>query len=270
MRRLLIRPGGIGDCILSLPALECLRGGDTEVWVPTAVVPLIRFADRVESIAATGIDRMGLPGIDPPAALIERLRSFDSIVSWYGANREDFRGQVRDLRLPFQFLEALPPASEHIHAADFFLRQAGCNGVAVPRIDFPRVERDDVVVIHPFSGSKSKNWALDRFRALAKRLPLPVRWCAGPEESLDDAVRYENLWDLARWLAKARLYIGNDSGITHLAAAAGVPVAAIFGSSDPAIWGPRGEHVQIVRGKLDEMTVDQVLSASLVSLAEDQ
>jgi lipopolysaccharide heptosyltransferase III len=270
LRRLLIRPGGIGDCILSLPALECLTAGYTEVWVPTPVAPLIRFADRVESIAATGIDRMGLPGLDPPAALIERLRSFDSIVSWYGANREDFRGQIRHLRLPFQFLEALPPAGESAHAADFFLRQAGCNGVAVPRIDCPRAERENVAVIHPFSGGRSKNWPLDRFRELAKRLPLPVRWCAGPEESLDDAVRYENLWDLARWLAKARMYIGNDSGITHLAAAVRVPVVVIFGPSDPTIWGPRGEHVQNVRGKLDEITVDQVLDASVISLAEDQ
>src|SRR5438477_451412 len=124
--------------MLSLPALECLLAAYTEVWVPTSVAPLIRFADRVESIAATGIDRMGLPGIDPPAALLERLRSFDSIVSWYGANRDDFQAQAHDLRLTFRFFDALPPAGERIHAADFFLRQVSCNSVAVPRIDCPR------------------------------------------------------------------------------------------------------------------------------------
>ncbi len=59
MRRLLIRPGGIGDVITSLPALESLRAGYTEVWVPTALRPLVRFADRVESIADTGLDAVG-------------------------------------------------------------------------------------------------------------------------------------------------------------------------------------------------------------------
>ena len=79
MRRLLIRPGAIGDCILSLPALECLKAEYTEVWAPSPVVPLIRFADRVRSIASTGLDLVGLPGIEPPVEVIESLRSFDSI-----------------------------------------------------------------------------------------------------------------------------------------------------------------------------------------------
>jgi ADP-heptose:LPS heptosyltransferase len=41
------------------------------------------------------------------------------------------------------------------------------------------------------------------------------------------------------------LYVGNDSGITHLAAAVGTPVLALFGPTDPKIWGPRGAHVRI-------------------------
>ncbi len=87
-------------------------------------------------------------------------------------------------------------------------------------------------MIHPFSGSARKNWPLERFRELAARLAMPVRWCAGPEEALNDAVRFENLYDLACWLSSARVYIGNDSGLTHLAAAVGVPVVAIFGPTD--------------------------------------
>jgi heptosyltransferase-3 len=100
-------------------------------------------------------------------------------------------------------------------------------------------------VIHPFSGSARKNWPLDRFRELAARLPMPVKWCAGPEESLQDAVRFENLYELGCWLASARLYIGNDSGITHLAAAVGAPVVAIFVASDPVVWAPRGKLVRV-------------------------
>jgi len=258
-RRLIIRPGGIGDCILSLPAIEHLRADYTEVWAPSSIVPLIR-STQSGPISSTGIDLLALPGVEPPGGLIEKLRSFDSIVSWYGSNRAEFREQVRALGLPFQFLDALPEPGAKMHAADFFLRQAGGEGPAVPRIEIERGRPGDFAVIHPFSGSARKNWPLDRFREVAARLPIPVRWCAGPEEALDGAVRFENLYELACWLARARLYIGNDAGITHLAAAVGVPVVAIFGPTDPAVWGPRGDLVCVVSADaLDEVSVDNVV-----------
>jgi heptosyltransferase-3 len=272
VRRLIIRPGGIGDCILSLPALRHLQAEYTEVWVPSAVVPLIsdpliRFAEA-RSIAGTGIDLLGLAGVDPPARLIARLREFDSIVSWYGSNREEFRERTRELELPFQFLAALPDAGAKIHAADFFLRQAGGEGLAVPKIECERGGRGDFAVIHPFSGSARKNWPLERFREVARKLAPPVRWCAGPQEPLppelmSDATRFENLYELACWLASARVYIGNDSGITHLAAAVGTPVVAVFGGTDAAVWAPRGERMRVLSsGSLDGIAVDEVLEAA--------
>jgi heptosyltransferase-3 len=263
LRRLLIRPGAIGDCILSLPALECLKTDYTEVWVPSQVVPLIRFADCVRSIASTGLDLMGLPEIDPPAVLLGRLRGFDSIVSWYGSNREEFQASV--VGLPFEFFPAVPLSGESMHAADFFLKQAGCEGPAVPRIDCPRDCRRDFVAIHPFSGSARKNWPLERYQELARLLACPVEWCAGPEEQLDGAVRILDLYELACWLATARCYVGNDSGITHLAAAVGVPVVAIFGPTDPAVWAPRGENVRVVSGNLEAITVEQVSEVTVTS-----
>ena len=136
-----------------------------------------------------------------------------------------------------------------MHAADFFLSCAGGAGEAVPRIDAGAKSRGDFAVIHPFSGSARKNWPLNHFQELATRLPFPVRWCAGPDEVLEDAVRFESLWELARWLATARLYIGNDSGITHLAAAVGTPAVAVFIGSDPAVWAPRGARVEVVNGQ---------------------
>ena len=256
MRRLLIRPGAIGDCILSLPALQSLSEDYTEIWVPRPIVPLIRFADRVRAIADTGIDWIGVR--EAPEPLMRELRSFDEIVSWYGSNREEFREAVRMENLPFRFLRALPPGNSREHAADFFLREAGGCGMAIPRIDCPRGPRD-FAVMHPFSGTARKNWPLERFREVAGRLGMPVQWCAGPDEELEGAVRFDDLHGLACWLARARLYIGNDSGITHLAAAVGTPVIAIFGPTDPAVWGPRGDSVQIVSGRLDAITVEDVL-----------
>ncbi len=251
MRRLLIRPGGIGDFILSLPAMQCLYEAETEVWVATQNLPLARFASRADSILSTGLDLVGIPGVEPPARLIERLREFDSIISWYGTNRREFRDAVVAIGLPFRFFTALPEKESTMHATDFYLNQAeSVAGRCVPRL--PRIDcarRDEgFAVIHPFSGSAAKNWPLDRYRELAGRLAerMPVYWCAGPSEELEGAVRMEDLYQLASWLARARIYIGNDSGITHLAAAAGAPVVALFGPTDPSVWAPRGDHVRIV------------------------
>lgn len=242
-RRLIIRPGGIGDCILALPAMEHLASGAdyTEIWVPRPIVPLIRFGQRVRAISATGIDLLGLPDLPLDPALMDHLSSFDDIVSWYGANRPEFRALVMA-----EFQRALPPSDFCGHAADFFLRQVGAPPGMLPHIPVAPAERREALVIHPFSGGKMKNWPLENFRRVAASSPIEVDWCAGPEEELGGATRFENLLDLAAWLAGAAVYLGNDSGITHLAAAAGVPTVAIFTGSDPRVWAPRGPNVDVL------------------------
>jgi len=241
----------MGDFIVSLPALECLRADYLEVWAASPNVPLVRFANRARSIASTGLDLLGVT--EPPPRLLDELRAFDSIVSWYGANRPEFRDLVRQLGLPFTFFPALPKEGAAIHASDFYLAQArtiqDCASDGIPRIRC-ETPRAGFAVIHPFSGSARKNWPLEKFRALASRLErsMPVRWCAGPEDPpLTGAMHIDDLYELACWLASARLYIGNDSGVTHLAAAVATPVLALFGPTDPEVWAPRGANVRVAR-----------------------
>ncbi|MBV9224376.1 MAG: glycosyltransferase family 9 protein [Acidobacteriaceae bacterium] len=246
MRRLLIRPGAIGDCILSLPALAHLQADYTEVWVPSAVVSLIQFAHSVLSLASTGIDLLGIVDWEPDEKLRRTLRGFDEVVSWYGTNRPEFRAALESFGAPCQFYQALPPAEYTGHATDFFAQQVGAVLRLIPRIAVDARPRN-TIVIHPFSGSKRKNWPLSSYRELASRLPCSVEWTAGPEEELPEATRFSNLLDLARWIRGARLYIGNDSGITHLAAATGVPTLALFGPTAPEVWGPRGENITVLK-----------------------
>ncbi|MCX6620389.1 MAG: glycosyltransferase family 9 protein [Acidobacteria bacterium] len=257
-RRLVIRPGAIGDCLVSLPAIESLD--PAEVWISTPLVPLERFAEHTCSIQSSGIDLLGLADVRLPPSLLPRLRSFRSILSWYGSNRPEFRDAVSRLDLPFHFLPALPPASSGKHAVDFYLEQTQALRMRevdpVPSIQLRRLTRE-TIVIHPFSGSPRKNWPMEYFRELAARLPLPVEWCCSPEESLPGARQFDNLRELAEWIGGARLYVGNDSGISHLAAAVGTPSIVLFGATDPAIWSPRGGWVQVLRapgGRLDELT----------------
>jgi ADP-heptose:LPS heptosyltransferase len=243
--RLVIRPGAIGDFIVSLPAIEHLHAD--EVWTASAHVPLVRWGARARSIASTGLDLLGVA--EPDSALLDRLRGFDEIVSWYGSNRAGFRALVESLGLPFRFLDALPPDECALHAVDFYLRQTLAPEGAVPRIAVPVRERAGAV-IHPFSGSRRKNWPLDRYRELARRLAetMPVAWCCGPEDDLPEAgIRIPDLYELACRLAGARVFIGNDSGIAHLAAAVGTPVVVLFGPTDPRVWAPRGDKVSIVQ-----------------------
>ncbi len=271
MRRLLIRPGAIGDFIVSLPALEHLRSEYTEVWAAAASLPLARFASRARSIASTGLDLLGLPGVEPPPSLMAALASFDSIVSWYGANRADFRRTVAALGLPFQFHQALPDRAAGVHAADYSLLQVGGVPPAILRLACPAPSRREAVMIHPFSGSPKKNWPLERFRELTRRLAprVPVRWVAEPGSAAVDGIEWEppesDLFRLACRLAEARLYIGNDSGITHLAAASGTPVLALFGPGDPAVWGPRGERVDVVSSggrPVESISLEAALAAA--------
>ena len=239
-RRLLIRPGAIGDVILSLPALEAARAGYTEVWAPRPLLPLIRFADRTRALADTGLDLVGVV----EGARIPELETFESIYSWYGSNRPEFRDAVR--HLPFTFFPALPPPE------------------GIPRIAVPPQAPENIAVIHPFSSNLKKRWPLENFREVAARLDIPVKWCAGPEEDLpkehaEDAIRMDDLYQLACWISTASVYIGNDSGIAHLAAAVGIPVVAIFLASDPRVWAPRGPKVTV----LERPSVGEVIAAAL-------
>ena len=243
-RRLLIRPGAIGDFIVSLPAMEALRTEWTEVWCAGQNVPLARFADRAISIAAAGLDRLGFL---PAEEVTERLRSFDSIISWYGANNATFQALTLDtLKLNMTFLPALPEGGRH--ALEFYRKQAtglGAHDVArTPRLACPQVPRT-FAAIHPFASSARKQLPMQVFENAAERLArtMPVYWLRGPEDQLAKAVHIPDLYDLGCRLAGARVLVGNDSGIAHLAAAVGTPVLALFGGANPRHWAPRGPAV---------------------------
>jgi ADP-heptose:LPS heptosyltransferase len=171
----------------------------------------------------------------------------------------------------FRLFQALPPRGAGCHAVDFYLRQAGFDASettpAAPRIPVPNPENPPgrpVIAIQPFSGSPKKNWDLASFKTAARQLKeisgLSVEWCAGPEEELPGAQRFEGLDEVARWLSRASLYIGNDSGITHLAAACGVPSIAIFQASDAGVWSPRGPHIAVLQSPDVPQVVDTALA----------
>jgi heptosyltransferase-2 len=121
------------------------------------------------------------------------------------------------------------------------------------------------LAIHPGSGAPRKNWPADRFASLVERLTAdrPFLLVEGPADAeaaapalrLPSAVRARDLPPrvLGAVLARAGVYVGNDSGVSHLAAAWGAPVLALFGPTDPAQWAPVGPRVEVLRAKDETM-----------------
>ena len=261
MRRLLIRSGAVGDCLVALPVMEFMRADYVEVWLPSPVVSLVQFADQVVPLLSTGIDRAGI-GEPMSERLKQRLSGFDEIVSWYGTNRPEFRAEVAGVASRVHFFPALPPPGCGMHVTDFLAAQVGAPSGLKLRLRFENIIRRDSIVIHPFSGGMRKNWPLPAYRELADRLGCAVEWNAGPEEPFEDAVRFDNLRELSRWIAGACAYVGNDSGVTHLAAATGVPTLALFGPASSDVWLPRGDHVRVLKtDDLAALGVNAVLQA---------
>ncbi|HUI91563.1 MAG TPA: glycosyltransferase family 9 protein [Chitinivibrionales bacterium] len=114
------------------------------------------------------------------------------------------------------------------------------------------------ITLHPGSGSERKNWPADEFFALADKLRekgFRMVWIAGPAEtemsfpSTDAVVQNAALPLLVHILSNGSLYIGNDSGISHLAAACGGRCVVLFGPSDAGVWRPVGENIVIVKAR---------------------
>jgi len=176
-------------------------------------------------------------------------------------------------------LPSFPPEGGKVHVSEYLLqavRSAGIEGeyhfspllLSEDALTFARSfweehglkEAEGVLAIHPGSGSPRKNWNPENFARVANWASqrAKVLLISGPAQDGVEEVRralkeaspivVDNLplIHLAAILKVSTAYLGNDSGITHLAASLGLPAVAIFGPSDPAIWGPRGPAVRVL------------------------
>jgi heptosyltransferase-2 len=142
-----------------------------------------------------------------------------------------------------------------------------------------------VVAMHPGSGSEKKNWPLPNWielgdRLLASSFAGSIVVVTG-EADRAQAARLHSVWTNTRVgfvrnlplthlaaLLEQTIFVGHDSGISHLAAAAGAKCVLLFGPTNPEVWAPTGENVRVIRGtdhKLESISVDEVeLAVSLL------
>ena len=297
-RFLLLRGGAIGDFILTLPALRLVREHWPDAHIELIGYPHVAnlalaggLVDKVLSLDAAHIARLFSLRPDLPDDQKKYIRSFDVIISWL----HDPDGVVKENLLQAGARQVIygSPLVETGHAVDQLVKPletlALYGAGSAPLLEATPVQKalgrgfldamgleKDVVALHPGSGSPKKNWPVACFMELAARIaatgaamPLFVlgeadeavaRWIDANAGAIPQ-VRNLPLEQLAGVLACCSRYVGNDSGITHLAAALGLPVVALFGPTDPERWGPRGKSVHVLRGDLAAFAVDRVFAA---------
>ena len=299
---LILQPGAIGDCMLTLPLVgfmkECLGLGSVDILGHTeyiGILPGRTYADGIRSIDSVDLHRLfveaktfDLVDGDP---LINVFAGYPWIVTFLGKPNSDFEQNLiftancshsaEVITLPVK-----PPARFSAHVADFYIQEfAAQSGLALePRRVCPnevliRATEADIsrgrellketgvdgskmlVVVQPGCGGLEKCWYLDNYLAVAKELcqrGIEVVFLLGPaelERFSDSAIK--NICSVAKCVKELSLtqvlgllsctdrFIGNDCGITHLAAGLGVRTLAVFGPSDPEVYRPIGPAVAV-------------------------
>jgi ADP-heptose:LPS heptosyltransferase len=124
--------------------------------------------------------------------------------------------------------------------------------------------RGPLIAIHPGSGSSRKNWPIENWLAITSRLlDAESRYrfiLIGGEADEAQLAAFESAWrgapllvaralllpQLAAVIERCQLFLGHDSGISHLAAAVGAPTLLLFGPTDPAVWAPANSRVAVI------------------------
>jgi heptosyltransferase III len=267
---LLIRAGALGDVVLTLPAIQGLRDANQRLRIHVVGYPAIWEIAGSLIDAVTPIDHPRFAGLfsdTAPAELRGWLAGFDAAVAW----------TVRDPRLILHAagiptVHATPYPPPGVHAATWLLQSLDLpqDHASIARLVrqlasiFPPVTTSPphrTTFIHPGAGASWKRWPASRFARVADALAdggHAVSIIEGPADSEAVAemlhhvsrsypvIRAQSLPCLASMLARGTLYIGNDSGVTHLAAMAGTPTIALFGPTDPTSWAPLGD-VAVIR-----------------------
>lgn len=256
---MVIRLRSLGDCVLTTPALALLKRFRPDLSV--AVVVEERFVPLFEG--NSDIDRL----LPPRAGAVTRWRA-GLCLNLHGGTRSmaltiasgarlragfaHFRGAaLYNVRIPtaqeILGVGRTVHTAEHLASAMFYL---GVPAADIPRAKLVAGRREPArpyAVLHPMASAPEKTWPPENFLAVADHLAsewdLDPVFIAGSGDDITPFARFRTLagaplGQIKELLSTAGLFVGNDSGPAHMAAALGIPVAVVFGASDQRIWGP--------------------------------
>ncbi len=274
-------PGALGDFLCFLPALQSIaQSADVEVYAQSDFADLVPSRVTVHSLERAPVRELFTS--DPEA--LEQAKSFfagyAAIYSWLGSREPEFTDRLRAASLGKAQIFPFRPQAARLHQIDHYLKCLKRSGPILPE---PAIElradalswRDEfwtkhmpgrcpVLVLGAGSGASEKNWPEKYFIVIAEwwrsatggAVVLPV----GPVEEERGGIECLRsccvtatglrLSQLAALIAGSDLYLGNDSGVSHLAATLGRRTVVLFGPSDSEQWAPRGDRVTVVRHDL--------------------
>ena len=278
----------------------------------TARVALGRAGiDGITSLEMPGLHTFFADDLELDARCAGYFRQFDLIIDMLGGRGGIFGRRIRQACQARVVSIETQPRPDHIgHISDQWIDDLLAADIGLtphrpgpPRILFEPTERleararlqkltpavgQPIVLLHPGSGSPDKCWPTESFQGLAMTLPQtdvspmfmvgPVELDRGGEDMIKALVEFAPvlrdlaLPDAAALIAAANAYVGNDSGMTHVAAAVETPTVALFAPTDPTTWAPLGRHVRILQAPsaaeqpfagLDVATVHRAVLACL-------
>jgi heptosyltransferase III len=294
-RVLIIFPGALGDLICAGPAIRALgrMNPGATIELMARGEPAYFAAGRISVAAGHSIDRREISamfrenGASDPAAR-QFFGQFDKIFSFFAFDDPTYRRNLSRACAGFVTFHQFRPDGEG-HISELYLKSIGAqNEPFESRIDLKLEDHEasaeviarlnlvpgEFVMLFPGSGSAKKNWPAKNFARLALEIedlmrmrPLAV---LGPAEDglgplFDDlgipTVSTLPLATVASLAGFAAGFVGNDSGVSHLAAAAGASGVVIFGPTDPARWRPLGRVTVLCTLGLEALQVAPVLDA---------
>lgn len=270
--------GALGDFVLIWPLLRALRRGGAEVVV-VASASHADLAARELGVRGVSAERPWVTALwrgEIGAIPRDRLAAEVAVSFVADGRTEAGRAWLRNAAAALGAREVLsvgPPGSSD-RASLWSRARVGELGSVEPRVN-----ASGPAVLHVGAGGGAKVWPMERWAELTgllERAGWTVELVAGPveRERFDAGTaamfaalggRYvEKLDELADRVRVAGVFIGADTGPTHLAAQLGVPTVALFGPTDPGLWAPVGPCVRVIRagdGRVAAITAEHVLRA---------
>jgi heptosyltransferase-3 len=288
----IIRLRSLGDCVLTTPALSLLKQARPDLKIALVVEDRFRavFTDNPDVDQILAPNASSISRFRPQLALnvhggATSVRLMLAASSGLRAGFGHFRFQpMYNVRIPraqeILGVDRKVHTAEHLASAMFYL------GVPLTEVPGARLFAEPhsrprpYAVLHPFASEAGKTWQHENFLAVAEhlesRLGIEPVFVAGPDEDLSafsahTCLQGSPLEDVKSLLAGAALFVGNDSGPAHIAAAFGRPVVVLWGSSDLDNWRPwRTENTVLTNPSgIHSIAVSEVAEAieSLVPLS---
>ena len=262
----IVHLGGLGDWVLTWPVIQTLRKQNPgTVWIGIGKPDFMRLAVRFSILDdwMDGLARNWIPFYDG-TGFPQGIRPPDGAVLWMQENSGPIHLLRQNPLIRLAVVDPIPDGpKDHISRiyAESVSVQIGLPALEDPVSGFPMHEPGSRYgLIHPGSGGIQKCLDPGFYSGLSRLLVAhgfdKTAYILGPaeiERGLRDAfasgewISPDSVSGLADWLSNAALYIGNDSGVSHLAAFMGIPSIVLYTVTDPAVWGAIGRRVRHIR-----------------------